>query len=358
MASPKEIQLINPNRQHFESFIFANALKCERVVQEDTNKGQTVVICGAGPTLRDHAAKWCPRGDQVWGCNSAATWLYQHGYKVTHGFTIDQQPQMVAEWYDAPPLDYLLATSVHPHLTEHLRKVGRHVTFFHNFVGLNRPNVEYCACGHIKHPKPAPDTPDPGCEVSDCDCMTYRPMLMSYENWLYSGLFEGTIVASSGLNSVTRAIDLALYMGFEKIIVLGADCCLRVKSPPPNGLKQTDPGWVHWLETQTEMHADGGSALASGATAMTLYATIDGRFWLTKADLIITAVWLVRWKRKLGKRLTLIGDTLVKALRDKPEDYLQRLPTMVDAEGKPIEVEVGAEPIRGFEAALTPEGAT
>ena len=50
-----------------------------------------VVICGAGPSLRDTAAKWCQQADQVWGCNSAATWLYDNGHKVTHGFTVDGQ---------------------------------------------------------------------------------------------------------------------------------------------------------------------------------------------------------------------------------------------------------------------------
>ena len=42
------------------------------VVNQDSAKGQHVVICGAGPSLNDTAAEWCPRGDQVWG-NRGAT---------------------------------------------------------------------------------------------------------------------------------------------------------------------------------------------------------------------------------------------------------------------------------------------
>ena len=71
------------------------------------------------------------------------------------------------------------------------------------------------------------------------------------------------------------------------------------------------------------MHADGGHALASGATAVTLGALIDGRHWETKPDMVITAQWLVRMKRALGDRLTLVGDTLPNALMDKDPVFLE-----------------------------------
>ena len=77
-----------------------NATACERVVETGSAQGQHIVICGAGPSLREHAAEWCPQGDQVWGCNSAATYLQNNGHRITHGFTIDQTSHMLAEWLD------------------------------------------------------------------------------------------------------------------------------------------------------------------------------------------------------------------------------------------------------------------
>ena len=96
---------------------------------------------------------------------------------------------------------------------------------------------------------------------------------MDYEDWLYIQLYPSTVRAGSGLNSVTRAIDVALFMGFARIIVLGADCALRVSQPLPSGVVAGTPAFRRWLEESVEMHADGGSAVASGATETTCGGT-------------------------------------------------------------------------------------
>jgi len=162
----QHIELANPQTENFAAFVVANAQQCERVAKPGTGHGKTVVICGAGPSLVDHAAEYCPLGDEVWGCNSAATWLYNNGHKITHALTVDQQPHMIEEWYDAPPLHYLLASTAHPHLADYLRDKGRDITFFHNFVGIKGPPVIMCKCGHDENTHPA------GCCVQ-CDCDMY-----------------------------------------------------------------------------------------------------------------------------------------------------------------------------------------
>ncbi|MBK8006765.1 MAG: hypothetical protein IPK12_23535 [Gemmatimonadetes bacterium] len=308
---PGEIRLANPMSENYAAFIVGNAQHCDRVVAEGTAAGQHLVLCGAGPSLAEHAAEWCGQGDQVWGCNSAAMWLHRQGHKVTHAFSVDQTPHMVVEWLDAPPLEYLVASSCHPHLIEHLLQHQRLVTFFHNFVGIPRPPVSW------------PD--ENGIERTE-----------AYEYWLYQLLYPGTVVAGAGLNAVTRAIDVALTMGFERITVLGADCALRARRPcPPNVLLGT-PEFTRWLTEDVIMHADGGNALASGATPITLSAPIDGRMWYTKPDMAMTALTLVEMVRVHGERIRLVGDTLPNALKDKPEEFLQRLPRLTDSTGKPI----------------------
>jgi len=102
----EEITLENAPGVEFEQFVYANALLVERVMKQDEAKGQHIVICGAGPSLADHAHEYCPAADQVWGCNSALPWLAENGHKVTHGFTVDQTPEMlrgVPAGLDRPP---------------------------------------------------------------------------------------------------------------------------------------------------------------------------------------------------------------------------------------------------------------
>jgi hypothetical protein len=301
------ITLANPVSSHFQAFIFGNSTMCDRVAQHESHKGQHVVICGAGPSLRENV-ELTATGDEVWACNSALTWLHDNGHRVTHGLTVDQTPSMLTEWESAPDVEYLLASSVHPHLTEALTKKGRRLTFFHNYVGLDMPPVSY-------------------------DGVT-----ASYEDWFYALLYPPTVRVGSGLNAVTRAIDLAEFMGFETITVLGADCAIRTTAPMPEGATIGSPAHTTWLEQHTIMHADGGNAIASGATPVTLSGTIDGRLWVSKPDMLITSVFLVKMKRRLGDRLQIIGDTLPAALMDKPDSYLEKLPSLTDSAGKRLNI--------------------
>lgn len=346
----QEIKLQNPVAQHYGSFVVGNAQYCDRVVEEHSHAGQHLVLCGAGPSLAEHAAEWCPQGDQVWGCNSAMTYLAANGRRVTHAFAVDQTTEMVNEWHTAPDVDYLLASTVHPHLVEYLLDKERRLTFFHNFVGIQQRPVAYALCNACGTTTDHDATACPKCQSSG---MTRGAC--GYEDWLYATLYPGTIRAGSGLNAVTRAIDVARFMGFSKITVLGADCAIRLKSKPPEGAEPGSPEHLHWLRTETVMHADGGSALASNATPVTLGGEIDsgtpdetiregqGRWWETKPDLIITAVWLAQMAKKLPGLLNLVGDTLPNALALKGEKYLSSLPKMVDSNGNDIQFTIEDE---------------
>lgn len=375
VADGNTIKLENPVSEHFGSFIYGNAdvwqlaslVEAEKVippedfgalvqeyqkygarayassklfreailpyapnhfVQEHSATGQHLVLCGAGPSLTEHADEWCPKGDQVWGCNSAVTWLAEHGHKPTHGFACDQTPHMVLEWRNAPDVEYLLASSVHPHLTEHLLSKGRKLRWFHNFLGMKRRPVSW--------------EDDEGVQRTE-----------TYEDWLYMMLYAGTVRAGSGLNAVTRAIDVARYMGFAKITVLGADCALRIKSRPPEGALMGSPERVKWLHEETTMHADGGSALASDASPMTLGAEIDagtpdetirpghGRYWETKIDLLLSAIWLKTMAVAFKGQVELVGDTLPAAFMGKSDEYLSRIVSVTGENNKPVEIKVG-----------------
>jgi hypothetical protein len=299
------------------------------VVKVDSGKGKHVVICGAGPSLAEEATEWVPQGDEVWGCNSALPWLVDNGYKPTHGFTVDQTTDMLVEWQDVADVEYMLATTVHPHLTQYLTTNKRRIRWFHNFVGIKRNPVAW---------------PDANGVVQQ----------FPYEDWMYMTLYPGTVRAGSGLNTVTRAIDVALCMGFDKITVLGADCAMRSKGPMPSSLVFGSAAHHKWLRENTVMHADGGHALASNSTALTFGALIDsgteddtirpghGRWWESKIDLLISARWLLVMERTYPQ-INIVGDTYVKAIRPKNRAFLERLPQLSDSNGKAIPINLGPE---------------
>lgn len=344
------INLQNPVSHHFGSFIVGNALYCtgpEAMLQADSAQGRTVLIAGAGPSLNEHIAEYAGTTTELWGCNSALPWLLEQGYPVTHGITVDQTPAMLNEWETAPDVEYLLCSTVHPFLTEHLiEKHARRVKWFHNFVGIAKPPVEYCQCGHDKTPFHARG------RCTECpECTDYRPYRMPYEEWLYAQMYPPGIRVGSGLNTATRAIDLALTMGYDRVVVLGADCSIRVKAPLPRHVAPGSAEHKAWL-ADTVMHANGGNALASGATATTIGGEIDGRWWETKPDLMISAVFLLRMQEAVGEdRLQLVGDTLPNALKAATvlrkndgtmvrvrsiDDVVSWMPALMDSNGKPL----------------------
>lgn len=313
-----EVQLYNPVARHFETFIYANALECDRVAAQGSAEGRTVVICGAGPSLRENAAAYCgdEAGDDVdvWGINSAAGWLWDNGLRLTHAFTVDQTPTLLKEWVNCWPVEYLIASSCHPHLTTYLKRHNRHVTFFHNFVGIAKPPVVW--------------------EDTDGTERT-----IDYESWLYSLLYDPTVRVGAGLNGTTRAVDLAAFMGYDRIVVLGADCAMVATGLIPPELERGTAAHTAWMEENTLFHADGGSAVTNGQSDLLFQGEIDGRLWSTKPDLMITAIQLGIWLRDAAiPGLEVIGDTLPAVLAEKDDSFLDRLPRLSNMAGDPIKI--------------------
>jgi hypothetical protein len=150
------------------------------MVQPDVFSGQTLALCGAGPSLDPALIRGV---DKVWACNSALPWLISHGAHVDAGVGIDQTPCLLREWTDPPDVTYYVATTCDPALVVHLRDHGRRVVFLHNFVGWGQDEREH-----------------------------YN------EDW------PPAFMVGEGATVVSRSIGLAAWMGFERIDVHGADC--------------------------------------------------------------------------------------------------------------------------------------
>jgi len=231
------------------------------VVQADSAKGKDLILCGSGPSLPKvkNLLKVHPAAD-VWGCNDALMWLTRRGLKVTHGVGIDQSPDLYTTcWTEPPAVTYLLASSASHQLFAHLIR-WRHrdrIRIFHSFVGFEG------------------------------------------EEELYKLLYAPAPLVGSGLNVVNRSIPLAIFMGYETIYVIGADCALGKNDS------------FHVGETTPE-------------TGIILRGKVNGKRWATKPDMLASACDLVRQKWDRGERLQLMGDTLPNALVDKDEAFLIR----------------------------------
>jgi hypothetical protein len=180
------------------------------MVQMNQYKGLTLVIAGAGPSL-SKAYKQIKKADHVWGCNSATNWLVDQKWKCTHGIAIDASPRMFGEvWIEPHPMEYLLATTVNPLLTDHILAHDHSVEFFHSARStLN-------------------------------------------EELLCNVLYPDAPICKSGLNVANRAIELAVWMGYRKIYMAGCDNAMT-----ESGIMYTDGRGPHAMDAIIDGTIDG-----------------------------------------------------------------------------------------------------
>jgi len=312
------IQLEMPNQNFLFEHIKANAKYGTDVIRLAEAKGKRVIICGSGPSLaHEHETLKQTLAHQIWAANSALPYLVKHKLPVTHGITVDMSVEMVddpAEWLETFPVTYLCSSGVHPRLIPHLKAHNRRVRMFHSYLGIKNPE------GWV-----APDTWKPPQEVR---AGVQVDLFRTYEMYLYQHIYPGTVQVGYGLNTVPRAICLALWMEFKEIVVFGADCACA----PDAELMPTanDPNYPAWLES-LKLYADGRSPAKYGPNAVMSQGIIEGRVWHTRPDMLISAGHIVDLVHRY-LNIRLVGDTLPNAMLTLPdgtrEDFFQKLPKL------------------------------
>lgn len=291
-----------PNAEHLFDQVFANHRAARDVLTPNSRSG-VVAICGAGPSLRA-----ADIGEtEIWACNSALPYLWDRGVAVTHGITVDQGEAMLAahEFGRLLPVTYYLASSVHPALAARLRLAGRTIAWFHNFLGVEAP------ADYVSRP----------CAPGEKDA--------SYEEWLYRKLYPTTICVGAGLNTVSRAVSLALAMGYRDIRVYGADCACAPDSPSPSADRGT-PDYAAWLRTLV-MYADGRTAACYGDDEAMTQHIVEGRRWHSRPDMVVSAMQLLDLQRLYPGHITYLGDTYVNAIAGQSSEFWADMPRMNNA---------------------------
>lgn len=250
-----------------------NACKCETPAEiplvgpKGSCKGRTLTICGAGPSLAE-AKRRIHRSDEVWGCNRAANWLCDKGWKITHAVSIDPSDAMYKEaWGVLPDVDnYMLATSVDPHLANHvLETLGertaadgkpRRLEFFHSIRGGFPGELD-----------------------------------------LYRALFKPGPLVGRGLNSVGRCLELALWLGYDRIYLAGADHCLG---------------------PDDQMYAGNAKGDVQDPEAICTSEPIGGRVYRTRPDMLMSARALAEEKAEHAETIHFVGsNSLPRAMYEQ-----------------------------------------
>lgn len=298
------IQLQMTNQSGLFDHVKENRQYCEKVCTEGFGEGKTVVIIGSGPsTLVLHDEIKSTKAHQFWAANSSVPYCYDNGLPLSHGISVDQSPEMYTkDWSRTFPIKYLLSSCVDPNLTRHLLAAKRDIRWFHSFIGI----------------------PDPeGWEKPKAWIPPKDMQLAGYEMWLYQHTWPATCMVGYGLNTVPRAICLALWAGFKKIIVFGADCaCLP---DGPEMVAMSDPAYPEWLD-KLVLYPDGRTPRIYGDQAVIAQSTIDGRRWHTRPDMLISAQHLCAMVKLFPDRIDLRGDILPKVLMQQTQEWWKTMP--------------------------------
>jgi hypothetical protein len=302
-----EIAFENAAWFHQRRYIERNARFQLPMVNGPEGQGQKVLICGSGPSLGQtfddtyHDVK----PDQVWGCNAALKWLDATGRAVTHGVAVAGEDGLVEDWKPFPNVEYLVSSGVSPIVVKLLRNRHRKVRFYHTLLG-------------------------PKLGVAD-------------ERAFYGRLFPTAmcVVPSGGFNVTNIAVQLAIGMQFSAIYVLGADCCLSLSPDPrpdPNDAS-VDNGTFQAQHTawkaKQQMYVDGRDPVtAYGPNVILPEGIIGGRRFVSRPDMLLSAVHLVELARRYPARLRLIGDTLPNWLLQLPDE--QWRPFMPSIQGQVV----------------------
>ena len=306
------IKFTNPNTKNYQSNIeYAAKLhkkKGVKTISENMLEGRNAVVCGNGPSLGQPEVLDAIRdrviaGDLVIACKGAIRFLFEKGINPDYAVTMDPGAHIARpdrKIYKAPSCTHIVASSSDPLVFKYLRSSMPYQKWLESISKKDQKAVlqdDYIlwVAGELTFD----DTPQ---EDLHSKVMIFHSATgLKDETKLYKDLFTDDACMGGGYNVTNRAISAAIYMGIDKITLAGVD--------------------GGWREDQT-FYAD-GAAMRKGVD-MNDMGLVDGPPWMTRPDMLASAVAMAKLIKKDPDRFTTLGDTLPGKLAEKDDAFLDQ----------------------------------
>ena len=313
--TPQKIKFTNPNEDNFERNIRYYADRHKDgvpMVRQGQEQGERVVLLGSGPSLTQDSAvrarveREVADGAILIACKQAIKIALDWGMTPKYAVSMDPGAHVAkpSKIYRAPGTIHLIATSSDPLVYDYLTTESR----FSEWL------AELCCSWDGDGKDPAervlefPElvdawregTLDMDDEGGPCEVQLFHSACgLPNELQLYGELFAPADCMTGGYNVVNRALALAKYMGAVGMILAGVDSGWR-------------PG--------SAFYADGTDNRPG--VDMSDHGVVDGREWMTRPDMLASAVALARFAKQ--NPVEFIGDVLPAKLVKKDEAFLKQ----------------------------------
>ena len=307
------IKFSNPEFDRLGRHIASSAARKLPIVQKGMHaddRGALIVALGPSiqkPAVMREVRKFAGLGWTIFALKEAIRWLKDKGLPVHYAANMDPGVNEAQRTPVYPEVTYCLASSCHPVLFDHVLEAGGRVLVYHS------------ACGYADHEIRAGFALELGdeqqavvlgqYELATTDGLQFSPIVhaRTSEVEVYRRWFDHADVVIGGFTVANRALGLAKYMGFEKVVLAG-----------------TDFGWR--VSSGDSYYAGFVKAAPLNDVWMTDSGRVDGKPWKTRPDLLASAVDIARHIKRGNVKV--IGDSLAAALAKHPESYLDRIVTI------------------------------
>lgn len=311
------VTFTNPHFDQLAAHVRSCAARDLPMVERDRHRGAPgVVICSTGPSIERRSnfrrvrTLIKHRGYALIALKEALGFFNDRGMRAAYSVAMDPGGErQIRRTPIIGGVTYCLASSCHPELYDHLLDGGARVEVFHSACGVRdfhlQPGVKM---------KPTEDAPEGAVGVitgefllRDAEGGEYNPVVpvVLGETELYGRLFPSGDVMCGGYAVVNRAVSLARYMGFRRVVLAGAD--------------------FGWRDPAAESHYASFVAVGPAAEDGMMHdeGRVDGTRWYTRPDQLGSAVDIAQ-RVKNGK-LEIIGDSLAASLSRRSETFLNRV---------------------------------
>jgi len=307
---PHAIAFSNPDFAHLGRHIASAAARRLAIARKGMHAGAPgALIVALGPSVAKPGGLCAVRhyarlGWTIFALKEAVGWLRNRGLPVHYAANMDPGVGEAARTPVWPGVTYCLASSCHPVLFDHVIEHGGKALVYHSACGYTERQTRPGFALDLGNGSEAVVLGN--WELSTTSGLAASPIVTgkTSEIEVYQRWFDHGDVVIGGFTVANRALGLAKYMGFERVVMVGADFGWRVGNGDTYyaGFVKAKPIDDVWMMD---------------------HGKVDGTDWKTRPDLLASAIDVARHIKR--GHVKVLGDSLAVALSKHPDEYLDRV---------------------------------